>query len=185
MSATYPQSLTFAAATTDLVAAREFAAGVGGTLLADEREPYQHLPFRGLLIAVSDDLEPLEALADVSLSVVCARLVKAGDYTVAGVFPMIRRADLTHRQADDHWRDRHAPLALHHHAAMTHYTQLSVVRHLSGTEYDGYAICAFASEEDLRERFFTHPESPQVIAEDVAKFADTRRSPRRLIARPL
>ena len=167
------------------MAAREVAAGLGATLLADEREAHAHLPFRGLLVAVTDDLGPLQAVADVSLSIVCARLVKAGDYAVVGVFPMIRRPDLSHRQADDHWRDEHAPLALHHHAAMTHYTQLSVVQHLSGAEFDGFALCAFASEADLRERFFSYPDSPRIIADDVARFADTRRSPRRLIARPV
>ncbi len=85
------------------------------------------------------------------------------------------------READAHWRDRHAPLALEHHAFMTHYTQLSVVHHIAGRELDGFALCGFASLDDLRNKFYTRDASRAVIADDVQRFADTRRSPRRLI----
>jgi hypothetical protein len=53
---------------------------------------------------------------------------------------------------------------------------------LKGEPFDGFALCAFNTEEDLRERFFTTPESVEIIQNDVAKFADTQRSGRRLIA---
>ncbi len=65
---------------------------------------------------------------------------------------------------------------------MTHYTQLSVVANLSGLELDGFALCGFASVDDLRNRFYTSPESVNIIAEDVRQFADISRSPPRLIA---
>ena len=95
---------------------------------------------------------------------------------------MVHHPDLSHRMADAHWRDRHAPLALEHHPAMSYYTQLSVVHRIHGPEWDGFALCAFASIEDLRQRFFGSPEGRVAIRDDVAKFADTSASPRRLIA---
>jgi hypothetical protein len=56
------------------------------------------------------------------------------------------------------------------------------VHRLSGPEIDGFALCGFDSLEDLRERFYTLPDSVKVIAADIQKFADTKKSPRRLIA---
>jgi uncharacterized protein (TIGR02118 family) len=94
---------------------------------------------------------------------------------------MVRHPDLTHRQADRHWRDVHAPLALEHHRAMSHYRQLSVVHRLHGPAWDGFALCGFDSLEDLEERFFATPEGRVAIREDVARFADVARSPRRVI----
>jgi hypothetical protein len=64
---------------------------------------------------------------------------------------------------------------------MSHYTQLSVVHRLHGPEWDGFALCGFDSMDDLRERFFDGPQGRIAIREDVARFADTRSSPRRLI----
>ena len=94
---------------------------------------------------------------------------------------MVHHADLSHEQSDAHWRDQHAPLALEHHIHMTHYTQLSIVATLSGQAWDGFALCGFGSEEDLRERFYTTEDSVRIIAEDVNKFANVKASPRRLI----
>ena len=64
---------------------------------------------------------------------------------------------------------------------MTHYTQLSVTHTLKGPEYDGFALCGFASEDDLRERFYTTKESVKIIADDVRSFANPKASPPRLI----
>jgi uncharacterized protein (TIGR02118 family) len=101
---------------------------------------------------------------------------------VIALYPMVRSPSLSHAEADRYWRDRHAPLALRHHVGMSHYTQLSIVHRLSGPEWDGFALCGFDSLEDLRERFFDGPEGRVAIREDVARFADGSRSPRRLIA---
>jgi len=90
--------------------------------------------------------------------------------------------EITHQQADAHWRDVHAPLALEHHGFMSHYTQLSVVHTLSGLPLDGFALCGFETIEDLRERFYSRPDGPEVIAADVKNFADLKNSPGRLIA---
>jgi uncharacterized protein (TIGR02118 family) len=174
--------LELAAASTDIDAARDVARALNGTLYSDERDDWQALPFRALVTAVTDDLDALTGIADVGSYVVCRRLIKPGRGGVFGLFPLIRRPDLSHRAADTHWRDVHAPLALEHHAAMSQYTQLSVLQQISGTSYDGFALCGFESIDDLRQRFFTTPASRDVILADIARFADTRKSPRRLIA---
>ena len=174
-------TLEVAAASTDIEGSRALARSLDGTLYVDAREDHRQLPFRALITVTTDDLAPVAALADVGLYVICRRLIKAGTPTVIGLFPLVHHPDLTHAQADAHWRDRHAPLALEHHAFMTHYTQLSVVHHIAGRELDGFALCGFASLDDLRNKFYTRDASRAVIADDVQRFADTRRSPRRLI----
>ncbi len=99
---------------------------------------------------------------------------------------MIRHPDLTRAEADSYWRDGHAPLALKIHVGMTSYDQFGVLHRLAGPadslSYDGFAFCRFDSMTDLHERFYDGPEGVKAIAEDVAKFADTKRSPRRLLA---
>lgn len=99
---------------------------------------------------------------------------------VTAVFPMRRRPDLTHEQADAHWRDTHAPLALRHHPGMWHYHQVSIDGTLQGEPFDGIALCAFASEQDMSERFFGDDEDRRIIGADVATFADMAASPRRI-----
>ncbi len=184
MANPWPIEMRLAAAGNDLEASRAVAERLGGSLYADHREAWQHLPLRALVTAVTDDIEALRAVADVGLYVVAARTVKAGDCAAVGLFPMVHKPGLTRAQADAHWRDNHAPLALEHHQAMTHYTQLAVMHTIAGREFGGFALCGFANEADLRERFFSLPDSVEVINADVAKFADTRRSPRRLVAVP-
>jgi EthD domain len=173
--------LEIAAASTDIERTRELARALAGTFYVDAREDHEQLPFRALITVTTDDLSPVAAVADVGLYVICRRLIKAGAPTVIGLFPLVHHPDLTHAEADAHWRDQHAPLALEHHAFMTHYTQLSVVHRISGMQLDGFALCGFASIGDLRNRFYTRESSRAVIADDVQRFADTRRSPRRLI----
>lgn len=175
--------LELAAASSTIEEASVVAEQLGGTLYADEREDWQKLPFRSLVTAATDDPALLRSVADVGLYLVYRRLIKPGDPDVLGLFPVIRAPGLSHAEADAHWRDTHAPLALEHHAHMTHYTQLSVVETLEGPAIDGFALVGFASVEDFRHRFYTGPESPRVIADDTAKFADLKQSPRRLIAR--
>ena len=75
-------------------------------------------------------------------------------------------------------------LQMIHHIHMTDYHQLSVVHKISGADYDGFALCGFASVEDIRERFFTEEASVQIIRDDVRTFADPKASPRRLITTP-
>ena len=173
-----------AAATTDLQGARQLAATSGGTLYLDERPDWQHLPFRGLLVVGIEDAEAIRSIGDVGTYRLEQRVIKPGQAQVFGLFPMVRAPSLTHEQADAHWRDVHGPLALEHHGFMTHYLQLSVVEVLSGLPLDGFALCGFTSEADLRERFYSTEDGPAAIAADVARFSDLKRSPRRLIAVP-
>jgi hypothetical protein len=160
---------------------RAAAEDLGGTFYLDPREKWQHLPFRALATVVTDEFEKLDELADVGLYVVCRRTIKEGVALSIGMFPMVRHAELEHAQSDAHWRDKHAPLALEHHCHMTHYTQLSVTNTLKGKDFDGFALCGFDSEDDLRNRFFTTPESVKIIHDDVRSFANPKASPPRLI----
>jgi uncharacterized protein (TIGR02118 family) len=176
----------FAALGTRRAEAIEIARAIGGTaLVADDgqREP----SFTSLLIG--DDRAALTAAADVGLYRVHVRPMRhqrrfwaAGEPTpgVTAAFGMLRRPDLTHEQSDAHWRDTHAPLALRHHPGMWHYHQVSIDEVLDGRFFDGIAMCAFASHQELSERFFGGPEDREVIWADVAKFADMERSPRRV-----
>jgi hypothetical protein len=179
----HDQQLEFVACTNNLDAAREVASALGGTLYWDPREEFGHLPFRALTTGVTDDLSKLHPAADIGLYVVCHRVIKPGQAHSIGLFPLVHHPELSHEQADAHWRDRHAPLTFEHHADMSHYSQLSVVHRISGLDIDGFALCGFDSLEDLRDRFYTLPNSAKIIANDVQKFADTRKSPRRLIAK--
>jgi uncharacterized protein (TIGR02118 family) len=197
-------TLELAVASNDVASARTLARSLRGTAFIDDRADAGDLPFRALVTAVTDEAEaPLRA-ADVGAWVVCRRVMKpraanaaaASTGTAGGVatppiaalrgvialYPMVRHPSLDHGSADRYWRDSHAPLALRHHVGMSHYTQLSIVHRLHGPEWDGFALCGFDSLEDLRERFFDGPEGRIAIREDVARFADGTRSPRRLLA---
>ncbi len=176
--------LLWAAACSSVSRAETLNQSLGGTVYADHRADTSKLPFAALVTGVTDNLDLLKDAADVGLYIVCARTIKAGSAKIYGLSPMLAHPQLNHKQADDHWRDTHAPLALTHHAYMTHYVQLSVVHTLSGRPFDGFALCGFATLEDLRERFFSEPDSREVILADINTFADTQRSPRRLLATP-
>lgn len=102
-----------------------------------------------------------------------------------GIFPMIALPAMSSAAAHDHWRNVHAPLALEEHKAMTHYYQLHIAHKFFGPEMHGIALCCFATEQDLRERMYTSEAGKRRIAEDIVKFADTRRSPRKVVAEVL
>ena len=175
--------LELAAAGSDIEAARVLSERYGGTLYTDDRPDVHGLPFRVLATVATDDLQAVKSVGDTGTYLIFRRLMKPGEAGAIGLFPMVRAAALSHEAADIHWRDVHAPLALKHHGFMTHYTQLSVVENLSGLPLDGFALCGFATLEDLRQRFYSTADGSEVIAADVARFADPRRSPRRLIVR--
>jgi uncharacterized protein (TIGR02118 family) len=164
----------------------EVARAIGGTALVakeGQREP----AFQALVIGA--DRAAVERLADVGLYRAQVRRMRhqrrfwpQGEATpgVTGVFGMRRRPGLSHADSDAHWRDTHAPLALRHHPGMWHYHQVSIDEVLDGEDFDGIALCAFASEQEMAERFFGGPEDREVIWADVAKFADMEGSPRRV-----
>ena len=162
------------------------ARSIGGT--AYVANDGQREPVFGALV-LGDDRAALEGVADIGLYRVQVRPMRHqrrcwphGDATpgVTAVFGMLRHPSLAHEQSDAHWRDTHAPLALRHHPGMWHYHQVSIDEVLDGRFYDGIALCAFASEQELKVRFFGGPDDQQVIRDDVASFADTTNSPRRV-----
>ena len=186
-SAPLQPSLEFVVIGDDVAAARAVAAEVGGMVYVDDRLDANGLPFRTLVRAVTDRPGLLDPAASVGRYVVCARPQKLRNgpdpsTAVIHINAMITSPDLTPLEADTHWRDRHVPLALQHHVGMTQYVQLSVVHRIAGPEYQGFALCEFDSMDDLRDRFFDSDEGRRAILADVATFADTASSPRRLLA---
>lgn len=174
---------------------RDFAESLKGRLLVDPREETSHLPFAALVSVETDAAAAFIAAADVGAFVCVRRFIKprikpspsaspSPDFTLPGkiaVFPMVKREDLSHEQADGYWRDMHGPLALRVHEAMSFYTQLSIVHVIHGPAWDGIAQCGFDNIDDLRLRFYGSPAGQKEVEVDVAKFADPKRSPRRLI----
>lgn len=170
----------------DSQAAREAAEISGGVMYLNHPEESDRRPYSTMVRAATDEIEALRAAADVALYVCFARAIKDERQPlppdrVIGSFPLVAHPDLSHRQADDHWRDRHAPLALESHSAMCDYTQLSIVATISGRELDGIALCAFENRQDLRTKFFNDDDARAAIEADVAQFADLRHSPRRVV----
>lgn len=171
---------------TDSEAARQAAAATGGMVEVNHPGESDARPYSALVRAVTDNVEALAAAADYGLYSCYARVIKAEpdplpEERAVASFAMIRNPNLTHRQADDHWRDQHGPLALASHSAMCDYKQLSVVATISGQPLDGIALCAFSNRKDLSERFFNDEAAKAAVGEDVAKFADLRSSIRRVV----
>jgi hypothetical protein len=75
----------------------------------------------------------------------------------------------------------HLPLTLRHHLGMWDCQQCRVVHILAGPDYDCFALDSFASEADLRERFYNEPAARQVILDDISTMVDVERSRRRVL----
>jgi uncharacterized protein (TIGR02118 family) len=170
--------------------ARDIATEMGGHAYVSDPADDRAMPFRSLIRVSTDDRSLLAGADDIGTYLVFSRQVKthpvnwaSGEPSpgVSAVFGMVGHPDLSHAQSDAHWRDTHAPLALQHHPGMWDYAQLSAVATIDGPEYDGFAICSFASMEDLRTKFFANEEGQKIIRDDVASFADMKRSPRRVL----
>jgi len=97
---------------------------------------------------------------------------------VVMVSAMHRIAEPNHEQFDQHWRDRHAPLALEHHPGMAAYQQNVVEGVLTAKtpSWDGVAVLYFDSPDDLANRLYNDEESQQIIMDDVARFVDLKHS---------
>ena len=174
----------------DIDAAQETTV-VEAMVYVDDRSDVE-LPFRTFVRAVTHDPLPFEPVASVGTYFVYSRLEKAPSSPLVCRTPelvtinaFVRRAELSHREADDHWRLSHAPLARRHHPGVSKYVQLSVVHVVAGVEYDGFAILEFCSVTDFRQHFYDSPEGRKVILSDVSRMADLERSPRGLVARQL
>ncbi|MAM79811.1 MAG: hypothetical protein CMP89_03565 [Gammaproteobacteria bacterium] len=177
---------------TEKITAKAAAEQHNGIIISSTSSQTSHLPFAALVLSATDDIETFRVAADIGCYLAAERNVKERPICeltegtkpgVLGVFTMVANPKLDRLASDAHWRDNHAPLALQIHEAMTHYYQLSIQHRFHGPNWQGFALCCFASEDDLRNRFFNSHQGELAIAEDVAKFADTRQSPRRVIAK--
>lgn len=173
----------------DRSAACDHAATVAGLLLGSPLEETSHLPFAALVLAAERDDEA--ATGSTGCYRVIERAIKGLPLlslnsdalpVYVGIFPMVARPDLGSEAADRHWREQHAPLALEVHELMSHYYQLAVQERVYGPDWHGIALCCFNSEDDLRNRFFCSKDGQTRIRRDVEMFADTRSSPRRVVA---
>ena len=184
--------LKMAAVFADKQAAAAAAADSQSLLFEASAAVTQHLPFAALVLGASPSLVKLETETTAGLYLVNERTMKnqplsalSADELPAsvGIFPMVANAQLGPEAADEHWREQHAPIALEVHKAMTHYYQLTVVHKFFGEPWNGFALCCFANEDDLRDRFYDSAEGKRRVAQDVVKFADTKNSPRRVVTR--
>ena len=183
-------TLEFCFAFSNKLAAKQAAEAYGGYLYDDVKDRTQHHPFASLLCSTNPDITSLVSVADVGAYLIDRRVMKHREVLnpvgvqpgVVGVFTLIAKAELGPVAADAHWRDQHTPLALSIHLAMSNYAQLSVLHRFKGPAWDGFALCGFESVEDLQTRFFATKAGERLIAEDVNRFADTRLSPRRVVA---
>ena len=155
-------------------------------------ETTEHLPFTTLVLGTSPILADLKQRTDVGLYLVNERAVLNEPLSAlnqdmlpasVAIFPIVANAEIGAEAADRHWHEQHAPIALEVHTAMTHYYQLAVMHRFSGADWNGLALCCFASEDDLRNKFYNSSEGKRRVAEDIAKFADTENSPRRVVTR--
>ena len=168
------------------------AARHNGIALSSVSKETSHLPFSALVLAPTDDFSNFQEESDIGCYLVAERAIKHRPFReltpntepkIISIFTMVANSSLGAAASDTYWRDNHAPLALEIHEKMTHYYQLSVQHCFHGPLWDGFALCSFATENDLRNRFFNSEAGKQAIAADVAKFADTTHSPRRVITK--
>ena len=178
--------LELLALATDAGEAQAVGRGLHARVYVNTEDDSGRRPYSALIRAVTDQPEALDRVADVGLYVAYSRVIKPAEAEpaasrVVASFPLRHHPTLSHRQADDHWRDVHAPLALRSHSAMCDYTQLSIVATLAGLPLDGIALCAFPDRDQLRHRFFDDDDARSAVHADVASFADTQNSPRRVV----
>jgi uncharacterized protein (TIGR02118 family) len=89
----------------------------------------------------------------------------------------VRRAEhLTRQQFARHWTERHAPLALRHHAGLWNYTQNVVRRSYTpgGGQIDGIAELQFRTRDDFEQRFYDSDDGRKIIRADVDRFIGPR-----------
>ena len=142
----------------DVEVAIEAARRLDGVCYFADPNDERDLPFRTMVRCVTDSPQDLESAAREGMYIVFGRVIRERDVKtetgvpspgVTAIFPLLHHPDLTHEQSDAHWRDVHASLALRHHPGMWDYTQLSVVRTVSGPEIDGFALVSFDSLDSM------------------------------------
>jgi len=82
-----------------------------------------------------------------------------------------RRAGLSHAEYAAHLLERHAPLALAHHASLRGYALYVVDEPLDGTPpLDSVNALAFESLADFETRLYDSPEGERLVTDDHARF---------------
>jgi uncharacterized protein (TIGR02118 family) len=89
----------------------------------------------------------------------------------------VRAPQLSHAEFDTHWRERHAPLALRHHAGLCGYEQLAIETSLTANAapIDGVALLHFPSHEAFAERFYDSGAGRAALLADTQMFLDLPR----------
>jgi len=96
---------------------------------------------------------------------------------VVFVATAVRAPQLSHAEFDTHWRERHAPLALRHHAGLCGYEQLAVETSLTGNAVpiDGIALLHFPSHDAFAQRFYDSDAGRAALLTDTQRFLDLPR----------
>lgn len=91
---------------------------------------------------------------------------------VVFVATAVRAPQLSHAEFDAHWRDRHAPLALRHHAGLSGYEQLAIEGGLtaSAVPIDGLALLHFPSHDAFAQRFYDSDAGRAALLADTQRF---------------
>ncbi len=109
----------------------------------------------------------------------CDEQVHLGDDAAAagpGCFKLLlaltRHSGLSHEAFVEHWRTRHAPLAVERHTGLLKYVTNSVDSRLSpgGEDFDGIAELHFASEEAFVEELYRSDTGLALIEADTRDF---------------
>ncbi len=89
----------------------------------------------------------------------------------------VRAPRLSHDDFDAHWRDRHAPLALRHHAGLCGYEQFAIATSLTAnaTPIDGLALLHFPSHDAFAQRFYDSDAGRAALRTDTQSFLDLPR----------
>ena len=89
----------------------------------------------------------------------------------------VRAPQLSHAEFDEHWRDRHAPLALEHHAGLCGYEQLVIAGALTANTapIDGIALLHFPSRDAFAQRFYDSDAGRDALLADTQRFLDVSR----------
>lgn len=96
---------------------------------------------------------------------------------VVFVATAVRAPQLSHAEFDTHWRGRHAPLALRHHAGLCGYEQLAVETSLTANAapIDGLALLHFPSHDAFTQRFYDSGAGRAALLADTQHFLDLPR----------
>jgi len=96
---------------------------------------------------------------------------------VVFVATAVRAPQLSRAEFDTHWRERHAPLALRHHAGLCGYEQFTSEAGLTANAVplDGLALLHFPSHDAFSQRFYDSDAGRSALLADTQRFLDLPR----------